>query len=76
MGFGSLLWGPLSEIVGRRQAFLVSFPFFVLLTLAAAVAKNVSTILAVRLLAGVFGAAQLPNMGGQMIDMWTPYVSD
>ena len=66
MAFGPLFWAPLSEIAGRRLAFLVSSPIYVLFNLAACVAKDMRTILVVRFFAGLFGAAQLSNMGGQV----------
>jgi len=69
-GVGPLVWAPLSEMIGRRRAFNVSYPLFALFNMAGALAPNITTILITRFLAGTFGAAPLTNAGGQIGDMW------
>ncbi|QRV73197.1 major facilitator superfamily transporter [Ceratobasidium sp. AG-Ba] len=70
-GLGPLLWGPLSEMYGRRLIFLVSFLPFVLFHLGGALAHNVETLLITRFLAGAFGSSPLTNAGGTIADMFT-----
>jgi multidrug resistance protein len=70
-GLGPLLWGPLSEMYGRRTIFLVSFLPFVLFHLGGALAHNVETLLITRFLAGAFGSSPLTNAGGIIADMFT-----
>ena len=69
---GPLFWAPLSEIIGRRLAFLVSFPVFVLFNLAGTVSQSMASILVTRFFAGVFGSPQISNLAGQMGDLWIP----
>ncbi|KAJ1309199.1 hypothetical protein OPQ81_004868 [Rhizoctonia solani] len=70
-GLGPLVWGPLSEMYGRRVIFLVSFLPFTLFHLGGALAHNISTLLVTRFLAGSFGSSPLTNAGGTIADMFT-----
>ncbi|KAG8724928.1 hypothetical protein FRC09_011819 [Ceratobasidium sp. 395] len=70
-GLGPLLWGPLSEMYGRRTIFLVSFLPFTLFHLGGALAHNAETLLITRFLAGAFGSSPLTNAGGTIADMFT-----
>ncbi|KAF8605506.1 MFS general substrate transporter [Ceratobasidium sp. AG-I] len=70
-GVGPLLWGPLSEMYGRRLIFMVSFLPFTLFHLGGALGHNVPTLLVTRFLAGAFGSSPLTNAGGCIADMFT-----
>ncbi|QRW16511.1 major facilitator superfamily transporter [Rhizoctonia solani] len=70
-GLGPLVWGPLSEMYGRRLIFMISFLPFVLLHLGGALAHNIPTLLVTRFLAGSFGSSPLTNAGGTIADMFT-----
>ncbi|KAI9512855.1 MFS general substrate transporter [Russula earlei] len=67
---GPLLWGPLSEDIGRRPVFLITFLFNVAFQLGCALSKNTASILVFRFLAGTFAAAPLTNSGGVVGDIW------
>ncbi|QRV75562.1 major facilitator superfamily transporter [Ceratobasidium sp. AG-Ba] len=69
-GLGPLLWGPLSEMYGRRLIFFVSFLPFVFFHIGGALAHNVETLLITRFLAGSFGSSPLTNAGGTIADMF------
>lgn len=72
LGFvvGPLLWAPLSELYGRRIIFLGTFAAFTLLHLGGALCTNVATLLATRLLAGIFGVSPFTNSGAALTDIW------
>ncbi|TFY68915.1 hypothetical protein EVJ58_g732 [Rhodofomes roseus] len=70
--FRPLLWAPLSEMYGRRIVFIVSYTAFTLLHLGGALCKNAATLLATRLLAGMFGVSPFTNSGAALADIWLP----
>ncbi|VDC02267.1 unnamed protein product [Peniophora sp. CBMAI 1063] len=68
---GPILWGPLSEEVGRRPVFLLSFLFYTGFQVGCALSPNTASILIFRLLSGIFAAAPLTNSGGVISDVFT-----
>ncbi|THG92745.1 hypothetical protein EW145_g8606 [Phellinidium pouzarii] len=60
---GPFFWGPLSEQIGRRPVFIVSFVAFTGFQAGCALSKNTASILIFRLLSGTFAAAPLTNSG-------------
>lgn len=67
---GPLLWGPLSEDIGRRPVFLIALLFNTGFQVGCALSKNTPSILIFRFLAGTFAAAPLTNSGGVVGDLW------
>lgn len=67
---GPLIWGPLSERLGRKPVFVVSVFMYTIWNMGCALAKNTASILVFRFLGGVFGAAPLTNSGGIIADVW------
>lgn len=74
LGFaaGSLVSGPLSEILGRNVVYIGSLSLFMLFTMASGLAPNIGTQLLFRFLAGVFGCPPLTCAGGTIADIWDP----
>lgn len=72
-GLGPLLWGPLSELYGRRTAFFVSFVPYTLFHLGAGLSKNVPCLLIMRLLGGCFGSSVFSVPGGSLADLFTQH---
>ncbi|KEP48363.1 putative MFS multidrug transporter [Rhizoctonia solani 123E] len=70
-GLGPLVWGPLSELYGRRFTFFVSFIPYTLFHLGAGLSKNIETLLIMRLLGGCFGSSVFSVPGGSLADMFT-----
>nr|POE65929.1 putative transporter c36.03c [Quercus suber] len=72
MAFGPIIFGPLSELYGRKRPLFIGFVVFTICQIPVAVAPNVATIFIFRFLQGVFGAAPLTIVGGALVDLWAP----
>lgn len=71
-GTGSLVSGPLSEILGRNAVYAGSLTIFMIFVMASGLAPNIGAQLAFRFLAGVFGCPPLTCAGGTVADLWKP----
>ncbi|KAM6507131.1 hypothetical protein FALCPG4_018518 [Fusarium falciforme] len=60
----------LSERYGRRPIYFTSFPLFALCVVVIGLASNISTLLAFRFLAGLFGGPCLVLIEGTFADVW------
>lgn len=71
LGFcvGPLVWAPLSEEIGRRPVYIISYGLYVIFNIPCAVAKNIGTLLVCRFLCGVFSASALTNVGASLVDL-------
>ncbi|PVI05586.1 bicyclomycin resistance protein [Periconia macrospinosa] len=69
---GPPIWGPMSEIYGRKLPLFIGFGLFCIFQIPVAVAQNLSTIMVCRFFGGVFGSAPLAIGGGQLADFWGP----
>ncbi|KAI9630150.1 hypothetical protein KEM48_012180 [Puccinia striiformis f. sp. tritici PST-130] len=67
---GPLIWGPLSELIGRLPVLLFTFGAYTLLQLGAALAPNLPVLLVSRALSGFFGSGPLTNSGAVLADIW------
>jgi DHA1 family multidrug resistance protein-like MFS transporter len=74
LGFavGPPIWGPLSELYGRKYPLFFGFFVFALFQIPVAVAQNLQTIMLCRFFGGMFGSAPLGIVGGQLTDFWGP----
>lgn len=66
-----LVWGPGSELVGRRPVFVVALMCYTLFHLGQALAPNIQTLLVTRFFGGFFAVAPLTNSGGLIADIWS-----
>lgn len=71
--FGPLVWAPMSEARGRRPVYLISWSVFTIFQIPCALAKNSTTLIVARLIAGTFGSSPLANAGGSLADIWLPH---
>jgi DHA1 family multidrug resistance protein-like MFS transporter len=69
---GPILWGPGSEVFGRRTIFCVIMVIYTLFILGQALAPNIQTLLVTRFFSGFFACAPLTNSGGVIADIWDP----
>ncbi|KAI0755190.1 MFS general substrate transporter [Daedaleopsis nitida] len=67
---GPLIWGPLSEQIGRKPVFIISFFVYTVFQAAAALSPNTASILVFRFIGGTFAAAPLANSGAVISDIW------
>ncbi|KAK9778294.1 putative Major facilitator superfamily domain-containing protein [Seiridium cardinale] len=71
-GLGPLLWAPLSEVYGRRQAVLGPMFIATCFSFATATAENLQTIMITRFFGAFFASAPVTNTGGVLGDLYTP----
>jgi len=69
-GVGPLLFAPLSEMIGRKPVYCISIFFYFIFTLPSCLAKNIATMLAGRMIAGIASSAPMTNVGGSIADVW------
>lgn len=67
---GPLLFGSLSEWIGRKPVFLISLLFYTGWNVGCALSQNTASIIVFRFLAGTFASAPLTNSGGVIADIW------
>ena len=68
--FGPLVFGPLSEIYGRKKVLLPTFFCFTAFTLGCALAPNWGALLVLRLLTGLVASAPIAIVGGVYADIY------
>ncbi|KZP33542.1 MFS general substrate transporter [Athelia psychrophila] len=67
---GPVIWGPGSELLGRRTIFVVCMSLYTLFHLPQALAPDITCLLIARFFGGVFAVAPLVNCGGVIADIW------
>ncbi|NRQ39552.1 MFS transporter, partial [Nonomuraea sp. NN258] len=72
MTAGLLTGGRLGDIVGRKRMFLIGVIGFTIGSLLCALAFSPETIIAARVVQGLFGAAMIPQGIGLMKEMFPP----
>jgi MFS family permease len=70
-GLGSVLTGPLSEVMERNPVYIVCLTLFILLDSGAALAQNVVQRILCRGLAGLFASGPLVCSGAALVDLWS-----
>ncbi|PYH93834.1 MFS general substrate transporter [Aspergillus ellipticus CBS 707.79] len=68
--FGPLMFGPLSERIGRKIPITIGVTLFATFCIPIAVAQNYYTILISRFFSGLFGSAAMAVTGGAIADIW------
>jgi multidrug resistance protein len=68
---GPLVWGPMSEELGRKQVMIGAFLIFGCFTLACALAPNFASLVVFRLLSGIGAASAITICGGVCADLYT-----
>lgn len=71
-GFGPMFFAPLSEIFGRWIIYAISGGLYFIFNLPCAVADNLATLLAARMIAGLAASVPMTNVGGTLSDIWRP----
>lgn len=68
--FGPMVFGPISESLGRRICFISSFAIFTVFTLACALTTNWPALLIFRFLVGAGASAPQAVLGGMYSDLY------
>jgi MFS family permease len=68
-----MVLAPFCELVGRKIVYASAFLCFSLLFIGLALAKNIATIIGLRLLLGLFGCVGTILVGGTFDDMYEPH---
>lgn len=71
LGFlvGPLLWAPMSEQIGRRPVYFISFFLYTVFNVPVALSPTIGGVLVCRFLLGVFASSALTNVGASLVDM-------
>lgn len=71
LGFalGPLLFGPASEVVGRKPVYVAAFIALTATQLGACLAQTFPLLVVMRLLSGICGASALNNVASSIVDM-------
>ncbi|KAI3293272.1 hypothetical protein DTO002I6_4923 [Penicillium roqueforti] len=70
--FGPIIFGPLSELYGRKLPLFLGMFGFAIFQIPVAVAENLHTIFICRFLGGTFASAPLAIVNGILADMFEP----
>lgn len=68
-----MIMAPFCELVGRKIVYAGAYLCFSLLFIGLALAKNIETIIGLRLLLGLFGCVGTILVGGTFDDMYEPH---
>lgn len=71
LAVGAMVVAPMSELIGRRNVYLVCIFCFTLLVIPSALATSLAEILVVRFFGAFFGAALVSNGPATMVDIST-----
>lgn len=69
LAIGALLWGPLSQTLGRRPVFLMSLIGMTLFNLGVCLSPSMASLLVCRTFAGAMSSAVFVNVAGSIVDM-------
>jgi MFS family permease len=70
--FGPILFGPASEVFGRRLPLFAGYLVFAIFQIPVGVAQNVQTIMLGRFFGGFAASSPLAVVGGALADIWGP----
>ncbi|PPJ52006.1 hypothetical protein CBER1_09643 [Cercospora berteroae] len=70
--FGPIVWGPFSELYGRKAPLFVGYFIFAIFQIPVAVATDLQTIFICRFFGGFFASAPLAVVGGALADFFDP----
>jgi len=70
--FGPIIWGPLSELYGRKTPVFIGYTLFTIFQIPIGVAQNLETIMLCRFFGGVFSSVLPAVVGGYLADFFDP----
>ena len=72
MAIGMFLFGPLSDVCGRRYIIRIAAIGFTVASVLCALSHNIGWLIATRAVAGIFGAAPMVIGGALVADLFAP----
>ncbi|QPG77322.1 hypothetical protein FOA43_004731 [Brettanomyces nanus] len=72
IGFGPMVFAPMSEMYGRKLGVFIPYLISALFTFATSISSNVAGIMVTRFFAGFFSGAPIVSSGGVLADIWSP----
>lgn len=70
LALGPVFAAPLSEMIGRRNIYISSFPISMLFTMGVGLSQNIRSILVLRFLSGLVASPPMSIAGGTISDIW------
>lgn len=70
LALGPVLAAPLSELFGRRNIYITTFPASLLLTMGVGLSQNIRSILILRFFSGLIASPPMSISGGTISDIW------
>ncbi|KAJ5917243.1 MFS multidrug transporter [Penicillium verhagenii] len=70
--FGPIIFGPMSELYGRKRPMFLGLFVFAIFQIPVAVAQNLQTIFVCRFLGGLFASSPLAIAAGILADLFEP----
>lgn len=67
---GPLVWGPMSELYGRRNLMIGTLALLTAFNAGTAGANSITTLLVCRFLGSLFGSSPMTNAGGAVADLF------
>lgn len=67
---GPLIWGPMSELYGRRYLMIITLLVLTAFNAGTAGANSIATLLVCRFLGSIFGSSPMTNAGGVIADLF------
>jgi MFS family permease len=69
LAFGSMFMAPLSEVYGRKPVCVVCLAVFTVLIIPCALAKSVTALIVIRVIAAFFGSVMISTAPGMVADL-------
>lgn len=70
LALGPVFAAPLSEMIGRRNIYITSFPISMLFAMGVGLSQNIESILVLRFLTGLVASPPMSIAGGTISDIW------
>lgn len=70
LALGPVFAAPLSEMIGRRNIYITTFPVSMLFTMGVGLSQNIRSILVLRFFAGLVASPPMSIAGGTVSDIW------
>ncbi|KAH8694094.1 major facilitator superfamily domain-containing protein [Talaromyces proteolyticus] len=70
--FGPMIWGPISEVYGRRWGMLPGVFIFGLFSIGSATSKSAASLFVTRFFGGIFASAPISNVPAALGDLYDP----